>query len=345
LAGVFPIQSETPEQVASRILNVAHYDLPTDYNDTYREKILAVGPEQVETMAKRYFSSCESRTPQRDADCSLDLVLVGNVKEFRDALKKEFPEATVEEIPFDQVNMLAADLRQPKEAAAPASPEALARGAQVVAAAAEATGGAALAKIESLAFIASGKLFTPQGEFPLDVRLQLVFPDRLWMDVNLPFGAIQQGYDGTSAWVASPQGTMDLPSNQTAQAQRGIDLVGGLGVYRQALTGKLAALFVGEEEVGGKKVLAVEWNAMAGKVKLYFDPETRLLVGARYRQTTLEGVFDTEQRWSDFRAVDGVRFPFHWVTYRDGAKFSEQTILEVKLNTKPDPSLFAKPTP
>jgi zinc protease len=101
IAGVFPIQSETGEQVAARILAVSQYHLPADYNDTYQQKVLGVSPAQVKEMAGRYFDAS-----------NLVLVLVGNVKEFRDAIKKEFPGATVEELPFEKVDLLAPNLRR-----------------------------------------------------------------------------------------------------------------------------------------------------------------------------------------------------------------------------------------
>ncbi len=41
--------------------------------------------------------------------------------------------------------------------------------------------------------------------------------------------------------------------------------------------------------------------------------------------------------------MEGLKFPFHAVTFRDGSKFLEQTVREVKLNTHPDPSVFSKP--
>lgn len=105
LAGVFPIQTETAEQVAGGVLSVAQYELPADYNDTYQEKVRDITVEQVKAMAARYFNPT-----------NLDLVLVGNVDQFRDALKKEFPAAMFEEIAFDQIDLLAPDLRKPKEA-------------------------------------------------------------------------------------------------------------------------------------------------------------------------------------------------------------------------------------
>ena len=104
LAGVYPIQSETAEQVADRVLTAAAFDLPADYNSSYPDKIRSVTPEQVQDVAKRYLGADD-----------LDIVLAGNVSAFRDALKKEFPNAKYEEIPFNQVDLLSADLRKPKE--------------------------------------------------------------------------------------------------------------------------------------------------------------------------------------------------------------------------------------
>ena len=103
LAGVYPIQSETAEQVADRVLNVVAFGLPMDYNYTYPDRIRGVTSEQVREMAQKYLGTGD-----------LDIVLAGNVSAFRDALKKAFPDAKYEEIPFDQVDVLAPDLRRPK---------------------------------------------------------------------------------------------------------------------------------------------------------------------------------------------------------------------------------------
>jgi zinc protease len=109
LAGVYPIQSETAAQVANRVLTVAAFDLPADYNRTYPKRIRSVSSSQVRDMARRYLSAND-----------LDIVLAGNVGAFRDALKKAFPDAKYEEIPFEQVDVLAPDLRKTPQAAASA---------------------------------------------------------------------------------------------------------------------------------------------------------------------------------------------------------------------------------
>ncbi|HYK91841.1 MAG TPA: pitrilysin family protein [Acidobacteriota bacterium] len=109
ISGVFPIQSETSEQVASRVLTVVQYGLPEDYNDTYQQKVLGVNPADVKSMAGRYFNASD-----------LILVLVGNAKDFRDALRKEFPDAKFDELSFAQVDLLAPDLRKSKQPTVPA---------------------------------------------------------------------------------------------------------------------------------------------------------------------------------------------------------------------------------
>ncbi len=332
LVGVYPIQSETPGQVVGRVLSVAQFDLPADYNETYQEKVRAVGPEQVKAMAARYFD------PK-----NLNLVLVGNVGQFRDALKKQFPDAKYEEISFDQVDLLRPDLRKAKESAPPATPESLERGKVVLLAAAQAAGGPALGKIESMELTLTGQASSPQGQVPIEVKVQMALPAQIRVDVKTSGFTFVQGYDGKSAWAASPQGAMDLPPLLNAEVQRGIDLEGGIGLFQQALAGKVQAQFLGEEEVDGKKVLAASWNSAAGPTKLYFDPASRQLVGARYRQVTFQGTVETLQWWSDFRAVEGLQFPYHWTNYRDGSKFSETAVQAIRLNTKPDPSVFAKP--
>jgi hypothetical protein len=124
---------------------------------------------------------------------------------------------------------------------------------------------------------------------------------------------------------------------------RGIDLAGGLGLYKKTLAGKAEAEYRGEKDVAGQKALLVEWNGPSGKVNLYFDPESKLLVGAKYRAVTMQGAFEEERRWSDFRDVDGMKFPFHWVTYRDGGLSSDLTVKEVKMNVAVEAGNFAKP--
>lgn len=334
LSGVYPIQSETAESVAERILAVAEFDLPADYNDTYPDRIRSVTPEQVRETAQRYMRTKD-----------LDIVLAGNVNAFRDGLKKEFPNAQYTEIPFDQVDVLVAELRNPKTAATAATPESLERGESILRAGAKAAGGDALASVAAIDMREEGKVASPNGDVPLSANWLVAYPDRARADLTSRGINVVQACDGKSAWLEIQSQTHDA-SPMMAEFERGLSLFGGgWGIYQQVLAGKMKGLSIGDEEIDGKKLAGVSLQAPFGSVKLYFDPGTHLLAAARYQSAGPQGASDTEQRWSDFRTVEGRQFAFSTVVYRDGAKYMESTVLELKLNPKIDNSTFFKPNP
>ncbi len=102
LAYVFPLHAETPEDIADRTLGVAFYGLPADYLDTYQTHVRAVSAAEVKRIAQTYFDPSD-----------LDLVLVGNVSGFRDALEKMLPGAKVVDIPAERLDLLSQDLQRP----------------------------------------------------------------------------------------------------------------------------------------------------------------------------------------------------------------------------------------
>ena len=335
LAGVYPIQSETAAQVATRILTVAEYGLPEDYNDTYQQKILSVTDEQVKQMAEKYFSGQ-----------NLDVVLVGNAAQFLPALKADFPGAQWEQIPFTQLDLLSPTLRRTETApaASAATPEALAHGQQILVAAAQAARGDSLRSISTLEFTEKGNIYTPQGGLPITVQWQVAYPDKVHAEVTLPVAKVTQISDGKSAWIQSPQGTREVPADAVGEFQRGITLFGGWGLYQQALAGGVKAQYLGQEKTAdGAQADTLNWQAPFGTVKLYFDSATHLLVEAKYTSNSMQGPVESDERWSDFRTIEGRQFPYQSVTYRAGSKYTDSTVQEIKINPPLDPSLFVKP--
>ncbi len=333
LAGVYPIQSETSEDVANRVLTAAAFDLPADYNSTYPDKIRAVTSAQVRDMAMHYLSAKD-----------LDLVFAGNVSAFRDDIKKAFPDAKYEEIPFDQVDLLAPDLRKAK--APPATHASLEQGRQIILAAAHAAGGDALASLAALKMTEDGKIIRPDGDIPRSVKWVVSYPDRARGEFNLSGKDIVQVCDGHSAWVQMGAETHDA-TPMAREFLRAISLYGGgWGLYREVLDGKIsgpAIMAIGDEQIDGKETTGVAVDAAFGTIKLYFDPANHLLVAARYQSAGSQGASDNEQRWSDYRNVDGRQFAFSTVVYRDGVKYMESTIQQLDLNPKVDDALFAMP--
>ena len=332
LAGVYPISCETAEQVADRVLIAAAFELPADYNQTYPAKVRAMSLDQVQATARKYFTVKD-----------LDIVLAGNVGAFRDSLKKEFPDAQFVEIPFDQIDLVSPDLRAAKQESVVASPESLAQGQQILMAAAQAAGGDSLRSVATLSFSESGKIYNPSGDQPLQVNWQVAYPDRSYGQVSLGSVNILQICDGSSSWLKFPDNVRDT-TNVIGEFKRGIALFGGgWGIYQQVLAGNVSGQALGEELIGDKKTLGVAVQLPFAALNLYFDPDSHLLVAARYQSKGEEGDVENEQHWSDYRNVDGRQFAFATETNRKGLKLFDSMVESVKINPVVDPAIFTKP--
>lgn len=77
LAGLFPIQLETPQQVAARVVALELYGLPKNYYKNYRANVGKVTARDVRHVARRYI--------QPD---NVDIVLSGDAGEIRNRLAK-----------------------------------------------------------------------------------------------------------------------------------------------------------------------------------------------------------------------------------------------------------------
>jgi zinc protease len=106
LAGSFPLTIETPNDIATIIINALFYELPLDEVPTFRERVLAITPDDIQRVARQYIR------PDR-----LSIVLVGNAQAFVNQLRSVgFTEFDV--IPIDQLDLMSATLKkEPRRAA------------------------------------------------------------------------------------------------------------------------------------------------------------------------------------------------------------------------------------
>lgn len=100
LAGSFPLSIETPNEIATVIINALFYELPLEEVPTYRERVLAITPDDIQRVARQYIK------PDR-----LSIVLVGNAQAFVNQLRAVgFTEFEV--IPIDQLDLMSATLKK-----------------------------------------------------------------------------------------------------------------------------------------------------------------------------------------------------------------------------------------
>jgi zinc protease len=106
ITGSFPLTIETPDAIATQVLNVLFYGLPVEELQTFRERVNAVTPDDIQRAARLYLR------PDR-----LSIVLVGNAAAFTAQLKGiGFP--TVETIDMTDVDLTTADFKRPQRRAA-----------------------------------------------------------------------------------------------------------------------------------------------------------------------------------------------------------------------------------
>ena len=338
LVGSFPMQSETPEQIAGRVLGISLYGLPPNFYQNYRENIQAVTAGQLKALVPHYFG-----------ETGLSIILVGNLGAFREPLKQAYPGARFEEVSAAELDLLAADLRRkpsgnaPDSGAPAATPESLEKGRELLSTAAQTVGGAAIAAVKTVDVAARGKLYQQGADNEILLHLQVSYPESMRLEMKLPNGNVTQGFDGSVGWFQYPGGVSEVPPDAVSEIRRSILLTGGIGLASAAQAGSLEAQYLGEEEVEGKKAQAALWKGPSGPVRLYIDASTHLLIAARFYSVGQRGQTETLQVWDDYRPVEAVQFPFHTVTYQEGERHSEIFVQEVHFNQPMDAALFSKP--
>jgi hypothetical protein len=155
------------------------------------------------------------------------------------------------------------------------------------------------------------------------------------------YGTVKRTFDGERGWSESPdRGLVDLGGTQLALLERSSRLDFDSAI-EQLYPGLVV---VGRESLDGSEV----WTARAGdgtaSDTLHFDVASGLLAGTVHEETTPQGAVRVETRWSDYRAVDGVKVPFATLIQTPAMRVKVE-LAEVRLNEPIDDQLFRKPAP
>ena len=344
LTGSFPLTIETPSQIALQVLNAVFYGLNMNDLQTFRERVSAVTVEDLHRVARNYLR------PDR-----LTIVLVGDASAF----VKQLPGAGFEKfevIPASELDLSSADLR--RKAAPPArgryQPAAYLveqdrKGGKredgkgnsakaVLAKAIDAKGG--LAALQNVKTVRSeGEMFVTDlgGPTPFKVVANIEYPDRFRVDADMPGGRLAQVYSRGRYWIIDPDGKVsELPEEGRVQIKANVerDLI---AMLVKAGTGKLVVRDVDSEE---SVLQGIEISGPGAQpVTLFVNSQNGLIDRMRYDGP--EG--RVEERYSDYRKVDGIQVPFHTVLRRAGKTSIERDIRSIKFNVPLAPGLFEIP--
>jgi len=192
----------------------------------------------------------------------------------------------------------------------------------------------------------SGQISLAQG-VDGTVVLELQRPHKLHSEITVEGKNIVRVYDGKSAgWMINPFTGNSDAQPMSEEELKGMpdeaDLDGPLVDYKAKGS---AIELVGKEDLDGKAVYRLKLTSKSGEARTYFiDAATFLTI----KWEGLRKVGDQQLPWesnlSDYREVQGLKFPFKIDQGSPGTQFQQMlTIEKIELNPKIDDSHFAKP--
>src|SRR5215469_13117391 len=216
---------------------------------------------------------------------------------------------------------------------------------QLVKKAVEARGGEARIKALEAQRVTGTVSFGPGAQGSLLVELKR--PGKLHMEVKIQDRTIIRVYDGReSAWLVNPfsenAGPAAMTGNELQNIKEESDFDGPLVDY-QAKGNKIELL--GKDELSGKAVLKLKLSTKSGEVRTYyFDAATFLLTKWEGVRKSGDQEIPVESFFSDYREVNGLKFPFEVDTDSPGSdRVQKLTLEKIELNPQIDDAHFAKP--
>jgi zinc protease len=367
LTGSFPLTIETPDQIALQILNVVFYELPIEELQSFRQRVNAITPDDIQRVARTYLK------PDR-----LSVVLVGNATAFASQLEG-VGFGSFETVELTSLDLTAVDFKQKSPGVAgkagkvgwarggrgdlahrpssqqsvqtPAPPAAItreeeAKARELLDRAVAARGGLEkLRAIRNITAVSTEVMTGPDGQTATaQTTTYLEYPDHVRVEIRLPEATIVQGFDGQHAWVQDQRGVRSVPDALVQELQTGLKrdafawlLAPGTGAVRAR------ALPAVKDETGAR-FQALDLSAPALEpIVLYLDPS-----GVVTKQTSVAGGAGqplVEELFADHRVVDGVQVAFATTVRRGGQPIVERRLADFTINAPIAPALFKRPSP
>ncbi|MDH3522417.1 MAG: insulinase family protein [Acidobacteriota bacterium] len=315
----FVFTSDSSSKILGHELDYEYYGYPLDWLERYFAGIREVTLEQVRAIGERYVKAGD-----------FTIVVVGP-RGGRDRPLADFGPVTEIDVSIPELEI---------EAAA-ASPEMLARGGELVAAAVAAHGGRdSLASFESVRQRATAVAATPAGRLQVEIDQLVVYPDRLRQALTLPQGTMVQVVTPESAFLETPAGRQPLEGDRRRSFAAGLGRT--LPVFlRAAVEGTVEAAAVGSGEVGGVPVEYVRLTSGGQSFQIAVEAASGRILELAFRGTDFVGTpGEVRQAYADFREAGGLVLPFSVEATFEGAPYMTSTITEALVDEPVDPALF-----
>ncbi|GAB4093249.1 M16 family metallopeptidase [Flaviaesturariibacter terrae] len=307
LSGSFARSLENPGTIAQFALNIARNNLPSDYYQTYLQRLSGVTPDVVVSMANKYVQPG-----------NLIVVIVGNAKQIAPGLEK------YGEVRYFDVfgNPVAAPAAARKADASMTAQSVLQKAADAV---------AKPDVMTSVKDVVIDGTLAVMGQ-ALDVNEKVIVPSAYSMDVSVQGQLFQRQQLKGGKYVNIQQG-QERPTE--ASFKENLDAKAAFFEDAYLLKASGYSFTLGDiEKVDGKDAVAVQVKAPSGKVSTnYYDLASGLRVKTSTEREGPGGVKMLVQTYfSEFKTFNGVQVPTH-VLIDQGQLKIELDRTSVKVNT------------
>ena len=342
LAGSFPLSIETPDDIATKVLTALFYGLPLADLDTFRDRVNAVTPADIQRVTRAHFR------PDR-----LSIVLVGYAPMIIYQLER-VGIRNGEVVALADLDVTTADLVRtagPREPTVPlvsvakgVSREQWDQVKRIIDGAVAAAGGLdALRGVKTIRATATTIMQTPDGPMRVATRTYVEYPGRMRVDAVLPAGEVVQAYVDGQAWLKDRTGIRDAPTPMRDEFAQGL-MRDWIALFLAAHDDRVMGRVLPDEKgLAGRPLHVVElWSAELSPVRVAIDAETRLINWISHETGGPGGRVTVRESFDDYREVKGIRIPFTAVVRRDNAVMFERTITDVQVNVAFPPTFFLK---
>ncbi len=311
VVGNYLMSLADPGMTAQRAIEIAKYNLPKNYFTTLASRVNAMKSVDLQNVARRVY-------PPND----IAVIVTGDAAQIKEKLDR-----------FGTVQVYDLDLMPMKAQSYAPADKSL---EQVIELMHAKLGAAALANVKSREMKGKLTIETPNGPMAADMFSQQSAPNNQYEKIVIPaFGnmTIEQGTNGTAAWASNPQQGFHL--TEGAEATTYIE---GSLFNEELQVGQASrkATLLGMQNINGVNTYVLDITTPSGATKKWSIDPSGLVTR---RQEIMEG---GEQivTMSDFRAVDGVTYPFK--IQIEGAQNMTVELSEIKHNVDVSVTQFGR---
>jgi predicted Zn-dependent peptidase len=313
----YVFQFDSRAKIIRSMLHNAFNGYPLDFNERFFKNIEKVTKADILAAAKKHLHPDQ-----------LQILVVGKQAEFDKPLST-----------FGTVRAIDITIPVPEGEKGPeATPEALAKGRELLAKAVAALGDPQ--KVKAIRAIRQeGDLVqvTPMGEMTMAAEITSVFPDKVCFVLNTPGGKMNMVVNGAKGVIKMPQGAMPLPENERKNI---LDSLRRDVAYVWQNLDQYQVQLLGSKSFAGRDAIDLAISGLGADFHLFLDPQTSLPGGISYQTVTREGPTTIEEVFSDYRDVDGVKMPFRSESFAKEKKVSAQVARVIQINPAANEDLF-----